>query len=100
MASLDRFIYFKAKLCVKWGSEILPFKIRKHLKSRLFEDGISNGPFFKASGYHFSHSFGPYHSKSGHFCPDFKQLGFQILDPFQNLDHLQTNFFLTIQNSD
>ena len=53
------------------------------------------------------------HSKSVHFfrianvffekmiaiCRDFKYLGFHISDPIQNLDHLQTNPFLTIQNS-
>ena len=32
--------------------------------------------------------------------PDFKWLGFQISDPILNLDHLQTNLFLTIQNPD
>ena len=31
---------------------------------------------------------------------DFKWLGFWISDPFQNLDHLQTNLFLTIPNSE
>ena len=33
-------------------------------------------------------------------CPDFKWLCFQILDPIQNLDHLQTNLFWDIQNQD
>ena len=33
-------------------------------------------------------------------CLDFKQSGFQISDPIQNLDHLQTNLFSTIQNQD
>ena len=33
-------------------------------------------------------------------CLDFKWLGFQVLDPIQNLDHLQPNLFLTIQNPD
>ena len=40
------------------------------------------------------------HSKSGHFCTDFKWLGFQISDPIQNPDHLKPNLFLTIQNQD
>ena len=31
---------------------------------------------------------------------DFKWLDFQISDPSQNLDHLQTNLFLTVQNPD
>ena len=47
-----------------------PFKIRKHLKSRLFENQISNGLVFKRSGL----SYGPNHLKSEHFCPDFKWL--------------------------
>ena len=33
-------------------------------------------------------------------CPDFKWLGFQILNLIQNPDHLQTNLFWTIQNPD
>ena len=33
-------------------------------------------------------------------CPDFKWLDFQISDPIQNPDHLQTNLFWTIQNPD
>ena len=33
-------------------------------------------------------------------CPNFKWLGFRILDAIQNLDHLQPNLFLTIQNPD
>ena len=33
-------------------------------------------------------------------CPDFKWLGFQISDPTQNLDHLQSNVFLTIWHPD
>ena len=42
----------------------------------------------------------PDHSKSGQFCPDFKWLGFRILDPILNQDHLQPNLFLTIWNPD
>ena len=30
---------------VQWGSEIRPFKIRKCLKSGLFDGQISNGPY-------------------------------------------------------
>ena len=33
-------------------------------------------------------------------CPDFKRLGFQILDPIRNPDHLQPNHFTTIWNQD
>ena len=33
-------------------------------------------------------------------CSDFKQLGFQILDPIQNLDQLQSDLFLTIKIPD
>ena len=33
-------------------------------------------------------------------CLDLKWLGFLILDPIQNLDHLQHNLFLTILNPD
>ena len=42
-----------------------PFKIPKHLKSRLFEDGISNSWVFKGSGYNYS--YGPNHLKTGSF---------------------------------
>ena len=35
------------KLRLHWGSEIRPFKIRKYLKSGLFEGQISNDPVFK-----------------------------------------------------
>ena len=45
---------------------------KKHLKTRLLKDQISNGLVFKGLGYSFSYSCGPNHSKSGHFCPDFK----------------------------
>ena len=31
-------------------------------------------------------------------CTNLKWLGFQIPDPIQDLDLLQTNLFLTIQN--
>ena len=31
---------------------------------------------------------------------DFQWLGFQFLDPIQNLDHLQTKLFLTTRNQD
>ena len=30
---------------IQWGSEIQPFEIRKHSKSRFFEDQILNGPY-------------------------------------------------------
>ena len=77
-------------MCLQWGSEIGPFKIRKHLKSGLFEDQISNGPFYKCHS--FSHSHGPSHSKPnhskfGHFCLDFKS----FFD--------KTVFFVQISNS-
>ena len=42
------------------------------LKSGLFDGQILNGPVFIWLGFRFGHSFGPNHSKSGHFCPDFK----------------------------
>ena len=31
-------------------------------------------------------------------CSDFKWSSFQIFDPIWNMDHLQTNLFLTIPN--
>ena len=34
--------------------------------------------------------------KMAAICLDFKWLGFQIQDPIQNPDHLQTNLFLAI----
>ena len=55
---------------IQWGSEIQPFEIQKHSKSRLFEGWISNGP---------------YHSKTRKNC------GF-------SLDHLIYNFFVYIKN--
>ena len=68
---------------VQWGSEIRPFKIWKHLKSRLFEGEISNGLVFKwfwlSNGRALARPIVIVptirkldHSKSGHFCPDFK----------------------------
>ena len=33
-------------------------------------------------------------------CLDLKWLGFQMSDSIENLEHLQTNIFLTIQNLD
>ena len=63
-----------------------------------FEDLISNGPIFKGSGYTFSYRSGPDHSKCGHFCWNFKWLGFWISDPVQNSDHLQNKLFFNIQN--
>ena len=33
-------------------------------------------------------------------CPNFEWLCFRISDPIPNLDHLQTDFFWTIQISD
>ena len=38
--------------------------------------------------------------KMAAICLDFKKLCFRILDPIQNLDHLQPNLFLTIKNPD
>ena len=59
---------------IQWGSEIRPFKIQKHLKSRLFEDQISSGPVIKESGNSFCYSIQKQdHSKSRHFCPALKQ---------------------------
>ena len=97
----------------QWGSEIQTFKIWKHLKSRLFEDQISNGQVFKWLGFHYGYR--PNRSKTGTFeirmflsrfqmvfdkmvptCPDFKWLGIGISDPIQNSDHMQPNLFLTI----
>ena len=101
---------------IQWGSEIRRFEIRKHLKSRLFEDRISNGPVFKWLG--FSYSYSPNHLKTRGFkirtflsrfqivcdkmapiCLDFKWLGFHIFRchsksrPFATqplLDHLKS----------
>ena len=42
------------------------------LKSGLSEGGISNGPVFKWSCFSNGYSYSPNHSKSGHFCLDFK----------------------------
>ena len=42
---------------VQWESEIRPFKIWKHLKSGLFEDGISHSPVFNRYCYCFSYCF-------------------------------------------
>ena len=91
-----------------------PFKIRT------FKDQISNVPVFKGCEDILSYIYGPNifmvptiqkpeHSKSLHFCPDFKLffsiIGFICLDfkwlgcwvsvQIQNLDHFQTNLFLT-----
>ena len=38
--------------------------------------------------------------KMAAICPYFKWLDFHISDPIQNLDHLQTKLFSTIQNPD
>ena len=59
-----------------WRSEI-----QKHLKSQLLEGQISNGPVLKWSGFSYGYGYCPNHSKSRHFCPDFKSLGFRISDP-------------------
>ena len=48
----------------------LTFKIWKHLKYGIVEDCISNGLVFKKVGL----SYGPNHSRFGHFRPDFKLL--------------------------
>ena len=55
--------YTNSRLIIQWGFEIWLFKIQKHLKSRLFEDKISNCLVFKGLGY----SYGPNHSKTGPF---------------------------------
>ena len=81
-----------------WGSKIWPLNIRKHLKSRLLEDWISNGPVFKGPGC----SYGQDNSKTGPIkiltflsgfhmvfdkmaviCQDFKWFGFRISGPFE-----------------
>ena len=85
---------------VQWGSEIWPFKIRKHLKSGLFEDQIPNSPDFKGSG----NSYGPNHSKTLHFEIKTFLSGFQmVLDKMQpfawilkQIDKWITVFFLNI----
>ena len=55
---------------LKWGPEIQPSDIRKHLKSGLFKGRISIGPVFKWSGFSWLDS--PNHLKPWRFCPDFK----------------------------
>ena len=99
-SGIKRLLHFKLE---KWGSEIWPFKIRKHSKSGLSVDWISNGLVFKGSGYSYSHCYGPNHLKIRPFkigtflswfkkvfvkmvaiCLDFKWLGFQISDPIWN----------------
>ena len=60
------------------GSEIQLFKIWKHLKSRLFEDRISNGPVFKGLGYRVCYSYGP--------------------DPFENRTIQNQDIFVQILN--
>ena len=52
-------------LQIHWGSEIRPFKIRKHLKSRLFEGQISNGQVFKWCGFRYGYRYSPNHLKTG-----------------------------------
>ena len=97
---MDRKSWLKFCTCKQWGSEIWPYKIRKHLKSRLFEGRISNGPVFKWSGFCNGYSYSPNYSKTGPFkirpflsglqmvfdemaviFPDFKWLSFWISDP-------------------
>ena len=95
------------------GSDIQPFKIRKHSKSRIFGDQISNGLVFNGSNLSYMHSLktGPFKiwtivsifqmavdKMVAAICLNFKWLGFQISDPIQNLDQLQTNLFSTIWN--
>ena len=66
------------RLSIQWGSEIQPFEIWKHLKSKLFEGRISNGwalamakaivPTVRKLDY----------SKCRHFCPDFKWVFYKM----------------------
>ena len=85
-------------------------EIRNDLKSGLFEGRISNGPVFKWLG--FSHlktkpfeihtikfGFQMVHTRWQPFWSVFKWLCFRISNAIRNLHHLQTNLFLTIQNS-
>ena len=53
---------------IQWGSEILPFKIRKHLKFQMIR--FSNGGNLTMTIV--PTIWKPDNSKSGHFCPDFK----------------------------
>ena len=57
--------HFDIGLPIQSGSEIQPFEIQKHSKSRLFGDRISNSLVLKESGYGFSYSYGPNHLKTG-----------------------------------
>ena len=87
----------------------MPIKIWKHLKYRLFEDRITNGP---AKGLATSQPFenqnpdifvwisNGFCQDSVPICPDLKWLGFRLSDPIGNLDHWQTNLFLTILTLD
>ena len=88
------------KYQLQWGSEIWPYKIRKHSKFGLFEGRISNSRALAKAVAIILTIWQPDHSKYGHFCLDFKWLGFWISDPIRNLDHLQPNLFTTIQNPD
>ena len=93
---------------IQWGSEIRPFEIRKHLKSGLFEGLISNGPALAivptiqkpdhSKSKRFYPDFKCFFGKMAAICPDFKWLGFWILDPIQNPDHLHPKLSSTIQN--
>ena len=87
----------------------MTIKIQKHLKYRLFEDWITNGP---AKGLATSQPFENQNPDifvwiSNGFCqngmsigPDLKWLGFRLSDLIENLDHLQTNLFLKILSLD
>ena len=80
-----------------------------------FKDKISNGLVYKASGFSFSCNYVPNHSKTGPLkirtflfgfkmvldkmaaiYLHFKGLAFETSGPIWRLDHLQTNYFLTI----
>ena len=52
---------------IQLGSEIQPFDILKHLKSRLFKGPISNGLVFKWLGFGYDYTYRPNHLKTGPF---------------------------------
>ena len=69
---------------IQWGSETWPFKIWKHLKSRLFEGRISNGQVFKcqivkARCFNYGYSYGPNHLRTRCFCHESKWADNSIL---------------------
>ena len=65
--NLDFGHLFPAKLEeIKWRTEIRPFK------TQTFEIRTFGRSDFKWLGFSYGFSHSSYHSKSGHFCPDFK----------------------------